>query len=443
MAKLILAALHVAILCTKHVATLRVKWRPEEVTGVTLQDPEELDGQKPMFVDAFRDAAETGAYIIFSWVPRTSLTWEWEPSSLHWQCLWSPVESGSRLFARGMAPIEVKAMVAHDSLPEEVTSLATDAWRTDAKNETAGGDQAFWMNSTHLGRSLVLSCPIPDAMFNFTVLQLDLSASSERQLVVYRRSKIPVWRGTFVRKDALVLCTLINNIKQQNGHLLWPWVKFHRAMGFEQIMIYVEEESMDDARNALRGLVEKGAVTLMPFFFGNMSLQKKFRMQAPMEQHIMYRARGHASWVGYCDVDEFFELRNGLRLRDYLELIPANTSGVIAPMQHWGAPSVNSPLPWWRSFKKNIPFPCDLNCQGPPRFFWATPKWIARPDKVNAETPHRITVQQGTLLKADPLMLRLDHLRHCRPNGFCDDLIEPCQLDFDFMDVCIAALESK
>jgi len=177
------------------------------------------------------------------------------------------------------------------------------------------------------------------------------------------------------------------------------------AAGFEQLLVYVEDEDIGWAEKALHGFIISGQVTLVPFFFGNISQQMDFLTQGAMENHCSYQARGRATWMAHNDIDEYFDF-----IQPFAEL--SKTDGVlIVRSQFWGVEG---------KADDGTPFPCNITGKENDYFPARTrSKVIFRPEQVVALFPHFVVKERGcTEVNPNPeTELRLNHFKQCATDG--------------------------
>jgi len=281
--------------------------------------------------------------------------------------------------------------------------------------------------------AMVLGCRLPEHMSRLPSWRLGVSASGGGEAALYERSRIPVNRGSVLRPGGeMALCTMINKVTE----LLRPWAKFHASLGFEQILVYVEANDTSAVEENLRDLLDRGRVTIVPFYFGAVSDMGQFHLQAAMEQHCLYQARGRVTWLGHADEDEFFDLRvdRSGGLRSFLQRLPSKAAAVSVRSQRWRPASHTEP--------GSISFPCFVACK---RSGYNAPgratKWIARPEQVSISNPH-VVESAGLVYTADPEEeLRLNHFRRIKSNMTSEKDVG-CSKDLSFQHHCDALIKA-
>lgn len=413
------------------------------VSGTKLLEPLEMEGKMPIFVDAFLNKEGTGAYVVLNFSPLFSthshadafLKWS-ALSGTKWSCSWAPppethgeslsletyevhtaVEEATVLFS------SVDALVKG---PEAAISLNRFHALLDGDNDTDAQDVATQFRYRH--HAMVLGCKLPEHMDKLPKWRLSVSALSGEE-VLYERSRIPVERGSFFRDGTkIALCTMINRVTE----LLRPWVAYHAASGFEQILLYMEEADTAAANEVLRDLVEEGRVTIVPFFFGAVSEQRDFHLQAGMEQHCLYQARGRVTWLGHADEDEFFELRTkpSGTLEGYLKSQDREAVAISVRSQQWRIAANVSVA------NGSVAFPCSVTCKRPGYAGKGKhTKWIAKPELISISNPHNVD-STGLVHNADPdHEIRLNHFRRIFSNMTTTEN-EGCKEDLSFRDKC-------
>lgn len=123
----------------------------------------------------------------------------------------------------------------------------------------------------------------------------------------------------------------------------------------------MEDADPSWARKAIAELPEADRVSVVPFYFGGVSAQRRFHMQGGMENHCLFQARHRAQWLFHVDVDEYFEnrARGGLGLADYVHGLPAGTGAVTVRSQFWAVTA---------GARHDDPFPCYITCKQPGYF---------------------------------------------------------------------------
>jgi len=232
------------------------------VAGTGMLDSAELDGQAPLFVDAFYSRSKKVAHIILnmkSFKPssQTRDVIQWG-SEMKWSCEWSA--PGARL-AQNVAVLRGSTNVewaAQNGTVEE-----------SFRDETAK-PSPHW--------SLVISCPtVPTSRASLNgASSLRLNLRGEWRLrkpwALYERIGIPVSEARFVRPDTdFALCTMVYKGPLTTSFYLQPWVFYNLAAGFQQLLIYVEENDTSWIEDALKSFILKGQVTIVPFHFGSIS----------------------------------------------------------------------------------------------------------------------------------------------------------------------------
>ena len=104
------------------------------------------------------------------------------------------------------------------------------------------------------------------------------------------------------QKYTLVGCThLTDNMINR----LPEWLEYHRLIGFDHFMIYVDSPNVDIYRKILEKYMQRhpNLVTFVPFFFVN-----NRRAELPGQGDCIYRLKGISEMAGVFDVDEFFYL---------------------------------------------------------------------------------------------------------------------------------------
>jgi len=308
--------------------------------------------------------------------------------------------------------------------------------------------------------AMVISCPTISGLSDYLSLRLTLRGNYKGYWI-YNRSGIPVSASRFVKPGVdLALCTEVSRGPLTTADYLRPWAQYHLAVGFQQLLVYVDDKDTSWVENALRKFIRNDQVTIVPFYFGNVSEKNKFLTQGAMESHCLYQARGRAKWIAHSDIDEYFDfIRSDASMRNYK--LPKSTSKdvvLVVRNQFWGTlPSSRRLSCGERCLRAS--YPCNLNAKS--QYIHAVyrrSKLIMRPDFVDALFPHFVFKQDGyTELHPDPTTeLRLNHFKWCDTSGLgcfgtnqsdaCKSETDSCSSkklmadDGDWQDRCSALL---
>jgi len=276
--------------------------------------------------------------------------------------------------------------------------------------------------------AMVVSCPTISTLNGSSSARLTLRGfyiSPRRPRVlrhwVYNRSNIPISESGFGKRDVdFAICTMIDRGPLSSEEYLVPWAKYHLAVGFTKLLVYVEEKDTSWVEDALRTYIDTDQVTIVPFYFGKISDKKEFLTQGAMESHCLYQARGMAKWIAHIDVDEYFDfIRPNVTMRNY-QLPKSDSSDValVVRNQFWGLlPSTHR----LTAGNAAIPFPCHLN--GKSKYIhdlYRRSKLIMRPEYIDALFPHYVMMDRTiyTEMHPDPTSeLRLNHFKGCDTSG--------------------------
>lgn len=265
-------------------------------------------------------------------------------------------------------------------------------------------------NDGYFHWALVISCPTVGS----SSATLDLSGTRDGQ-AVYGRVGIPVSGSRYVRSGVdFALCTMVARGKLSSAEYLQPWAQYHLALGFTQLLVYVEEEDTAWVEEALRSGTKSGQVTIVPFYFGKVSDRKELLTQGAMESHCLYQARGMAKWVAHIDIDEYFDfLRPDVNMRNYPFPKPDSKDvALVVANKFFGH------IPGSR--KVTSRFPCNIDAKSSYTYeLGRRSKVIMRPEYVDALFPHFVVKRPGfTEVHPDPSSeLRLNHFKGCDTIG--------------------------
>jgi hypothetical protein len=379
-------------------------------------DEAETGGRVPLFVDAFYDHAKPLAHVILNMKtfakPTKSLLHAWGVE-MEWTCEWTAPDASQ---AKRVASLRgYTNLYAHAS---KIAEFPVDPPRSDAelsnatveanfKDISAEGIAPHW--------AMVVSCPTISALKGSSSVRLNLRGKYKGAWF-YGRLGIPVSESRFVKRGVeSAICTMVNRGNLSKAEYLKPWAQYHLAVGFSQLLVYVEEKDTSWVEDALRNFINKDQVAIVPFYFGNISDQNDFLMQGAMESHCLYQARGMAKWIAHMDVDEYFDfIRSDVNMRSY-QLPKSDSSDVVlvARNQFWGVmPS---------SHRVDSPYPCHLN--GKSKYIhdlYRRSKLIMRPEYIDALFPHYVMMDRTiyTEMHPDPTSeLRLNHFKGCDTSG--------------------------
>mmetsp|Transcript_114307 Transcript_114307/g.355946 ORF Transcript_114307/g.355946 Transcript_114307/m.355946 type:complete len:465 (-) Transcript_114307:8-1402(-) len=428
------------------------------VVGTTMLDDREMAGELPIFVDAFPNAGGTELDIILNLSPLipfdalrfVNQAWKkWTHTT--WQCKWAtpdtiPTSEGHvGTLGKSPAAINFAATRAYFAVTSAYVKHSTfgEAARNLTELDMMGRRKQHTFHGLH--HALVLGCPMPGA--NSWGLDKDwyLTLSASGEGVLYERSDIPVPRSSFVKPGTgIALCTMLVRETEQTPSRLRQWVRFHLAEGIDQILLYVEEADPTWANEAIADLPDAAKVTVVPFFFGNISNKRAFYMQGGMENHCLFQAQSRAEWLAHADIDEYFDTRSegGLGIRKYLDRVPSGIGAVQVRSQYWNDEAEKD--------SHDLPYPCSMTCKQPGYLnFPDRSKWVARPLEVRVDDVHRVAmIGSAERYVASPTTeLRLNHYRDCELGISLNKTQHKrcrqrgrCRTDLSFRDKCTSTL---
>lgn len=366
---------------------------------------EELRGETPVLVDAVLDASQAKVYVILNTKHLgKNYVHEYEQlATAEWLCRWGDHSPSLRL----------------DQL-RSVTQGNPHAWPSHPRKWPLPPDSAI-----EDGRriTLVITCPVPDG--GATASALSVTATVGRGRQVYARHGIHVRKRVLFNRSDTALCTMAINNASASPYMR-QWVQYHLNLGFDQILMYIEDKDPSWAQKALRDFVEEGRVRLVHFHFGELSDSQEWIMQEAQEHHCLYHARGRVSWLGHCDIDEYFEVKKGGDLKRLLQTFSANATGVVSVQsQFWYLPKKHVSA-------KEAELPCDMTCKDPGYFTNKRQKLFMNPDNVSYYTIHEPTRFCGNFHVADPeTEVRLNHFK-----AIPDGTGKKCRMDLSFQKYC-------
>jgi len=211
------------------------------------------------------------------------------------------------------------------------------------------------------------------------------------------------------------MCTMVYRGPFTTSSYLKPWAQYHVAAGFEQLLLYVEENDTSWVEDALDDLILKGHVTVVPFYFGSISERKDFIMQGAMENHCLYQARGMAKWMAHIDVDEYLDFMiPNVNMRNYpLPKPKSRDVALVVRSSFWGT------MPF-EEHRVDAPYPCHINAVSECIYrVGRRSKVIMRPEYIKALFPHYVIKRPGYAeVHPEALTeLRLNHFKRCDTLG--------------------------
>lgn len=398
-----------------------------DVSGMHGLSQEEVNGTQPLFVDAFLNPARTEAYIIlnmklFNNVKRSM----YEAMALaKWSCRWK-VNGAATSIAR-------EAGEEHQELEGSSSAAAKHSLENKHTTHTGDGDQ----------HTLIVTCPAPDAHSGVVTL----SAIGNNKELIFQRDNIVLNTRSFFKQAQAALCTMMIKQTAATTLLLRQWIQYHLNLGFDQILIYIEDEDPSWAPELLQKFLASGRVQLVHFWFGNVSKSRTFQMQQSQEHHCLYKAKGRVAWIAHADADEFFQIMDGAPdikalLSRVVDTGVNNYAAVSVRSQFWGFPdrattnfttrlARRTMNETWENQPKHLP--CEATCKDPGYFDRdVRSKVIVRPSEVFYFSVHHLSTFWGNPFYANPWSeLRLNHFK-----GMGWKLFPNCKEDLSFKSVC-------
>jgi hypothetical protein len=364
-------------------------------------DAVEESGHSPMLIDAFYDHTKPVAHVVLNMksllipakIGLSNLALRSWGIETAWTCEWTAPEARlaqNVAIRQGYTNVDATVEATVEANARDNSSLPAPHW------------------------AMVISCPTISALNGSSSARLTLRGKFKGNWVC-NRSGISVSESGFGKRDVdFAICTMVDRGPLSKAEYLKPWAQYHLAVGFTQLLVYVEEKDTSWVEDALRNFMEKDQVAIVPFYFGEVSDKKKFLTQGAMENHCVYRARGMAKWIAHMDVDEYFDfLRPDVNMRNY-QLPQSNSkeAAVVVRNQFWGIKR--------SSHRVNAPYPCHLN--GKSEYIHEVgrrSKVIMRPQHIRALFPHFVVKEDGyTDAYPDPTTeLRLNHFKMCDTEG--------------------------
>lgn len=409
------------------------------VLGTSMIDDAEMNGNQPLFVDAFYNSENSVVHVVlnmFSFKPKDKRASKeaialWGKNT-QWMCEWSQdidlhrsstSERSVRQQVWGRTNLDA---LGNNSQPSFSSTCADDC--RNATVEPSFSDRYNW--------ALVVSCP---RSLDSSTTHLNLRAR-QGDKVTYERFGIPAKPATLVKNDLdYALCTMINRNALTEAEYLRPWAQYHLTAGFQQLLVYVEEPETTWAEEALRQFIQQDRVTIVPFYFGKVSAQKRFLMQGAMENHCLYQAKGKTTWLGHIDIDEYFDFIGAqFQLSQHFSHLNSNDIALVGRSQFWGRRG--TPV------ESGSPFPCNLVCKRKGYFSTGVrSKLIMKPQPVLAMFPHSIAHKPGhKVVTLNPEReMRVNHFKKCNTQGDgCTVKDHQCFEDLSFQDRCKAMLDN-
>ncbi|OJU53398.1 MAG: hypothetical protein BGN96_17355 [Bacteroidales bacterium 45-6] len=97
--------------------------------------------------------------------------------------------------------------------------------------------------------------------------------------------------------------------------VLVEWIEYHRIIGVEHFYIY-DHFSNDNLDNFLRSYLEQQIVTIVRWPYKQHKGHKWNMMQSAAMNHALKNFGPFNRWMGYFDVDEYFQIINPIKVLD-------------------------------------------------------------------------------------------------------------------------------
>ena len=215
--------------------------------------------------------------------------------------------------------------------------------------------------------------------------------------------------GDFVKKKfSLVACT---HLSDNMINRLPEWVEYHRLVGFDHFMIYIDSPNVDVYRKILEKYKQRhpNLVTFVPFFFIN-NRRSEFAGQGD----CVSRLKGISKLAAVFDVDEFFcNLDNSTTLASIvMKSIDSDQSlaGVYGKSFLFGTITGEYPDSW-KLFMENFIL------RLPPSAKLKRDKGIVVPDRVDYVANHNPTGGEHSKVANSLNEFRINHFRHPSLDG--------------------------
>mmetsp|Transcript_53272 Transcript_53272/g.155179 ORF Transcript_53272/g.155179 Transcript_53272/m.155179 type:complete len:453 (+) Transcript_53272:43-1401(+) len=359
----------------------------------------EMDGQEPVHIDTFMAASRQSVNIILLTKLLHAKAEVYDRlAAAKWQCAWN---QSSRAPTGVDRKREGRVVLHNRRKPVTGQSLVADAHR----------------------HTLIVQCDVPEDLQPGGKLSVSISAKYE-QKNLYSRNHIRVRKQSLFNDATTALCTMVIADASASPHLT-EWVRYHLNVGFQQIVVYVEDKDPSWVWRYLHEFRGSGRVRVVHFYFGPLSDARAFKLQQAQELHCLYQAKGRVPWLGHADIDEYFEIRTPDRNLMKLLQRRHDSSAVMARSQFW-------------SFSKGThhdagQVPCDMTCKQPGYFGnGQRSKLIMNTHRTLYYSVHMLTRASGRQYVADPdSELRLNHFKHMSPAGE-----EGCSEDLTFRAYC-------
>lgn len=370
----------------------------------------EIEGRAPVFVEAFLGPLKAQIFIVLSTkiLQRNVMIYE-DLATATWHCGWTDPSKG----------------LGHSvTFLRETGEIPGDSTVHDAHRKT-----------------LVVRCRVPKKKLKEMqqhgepLLRIEATTSTGKQL--YKREGIHVRENSIFGTSRTGLCTMAIKEAVASPYIA-EWVGYHLHLGFDQIVVYIEDKDPSWARVLLQDFIDQGNVRLVHFYFGALSDKRSWTMQQAQEQHCLYQARGKVFWLGHSDIDEYFQIMEpGGTLKGFLDEVPTRLQTPY-PV----AVSVQSAMWYFHSdeeVKLAQRLPCDMTCKAP-GFDEVRTKLIMSPERVDYFSVHQLTRYVGRVYFPTPHSeIRLNHFKAV-PDGV--RLGDACNEDHSFQHVCVDIMDN-
>lgn len=253
--------------------------------------------------------------------------------------------------------------------------------------------------------TLILSCPLPDALHGF-VTTASISVVSTVGVYNYTDVRLCGTRGSV--EYTLAACTMVRSELQHSLDFLLEWVAYHKLQGFEHFTIYPDEDP-EFLRSALHPWIDEGFVDVVDWEWPTPGFQN----QQAQQNSCLYRYRGVAKWVGLHDIDEFFQPLTAGKTVSEIVGEQDEQVGAIQVESMWFAPCAGCGFA--------TPLIGQFTLRGSDVVHNERQKCIGRPENIDAFSVHMVTAGKPMIWVNVSGLLRLNHYR--TPSLF--ELVDP------------------
>lgn len=197
-------------------------------------------------------------------------------------------------------------------------SPSFDCFFHDSGKRVAG----FFQN---IGNIHIALCPVFDGQ---PITHISLYKKHSSELLHPNFDKIRVSTPPSRRRYYLTAYTMIKNVCAQ----LEEWLEYHRLVGFEHFFLY-DNNSSDCTRVVLKRYVRNNIVTVVHWPFQPIPGIHWNSVQSASMRHALKTFGPYSEWMGYFDVDEFFQYNTAVNNDSLIETLQRLNNSELAALR--------------------------------------------------------------------------------------------------------------